>query len=63
MGNIKKCVSLYSLQYQYMHGKMNLDAIFAFMEELGVGGLKSFRIRCFMALRNRLKKPIRNGNS
>ncbi len=40
MGNIKKCVSLYSLQYQYMHGKMNLDAIFAFMEELGVEGIE-----------------------
>lgn len=37
---IKSCVSLYSLQYQYLHGKMNLEDMFRYMDELHVEGIE-----------------------
>lgn len=40
MSRIKRCVSLYSLQYQYMTGEMSLEAIFNYMKELGVEGIE-----------------------
>lgn len=40
MSKIKTCVSLYSLQYQYMTGKMKLEDIFRYMKELGVEGIE-----------------------
>ena len=40
MSRIKTSVSLYSLQYQYMNGKMNLEDIFRYMKELGVEGIE-----------------------
>lgn len=40
MSRIKTCVSLYSLQYEYMTGKMNLEDIFKYMKELGVEGIE-----------------------
>lgn len=40
MSRIKTCVSLYSLQYQFMTGKMNLEDIFQYLKTLGVEGLE-----------------------
>ena len=40
MSRIKTCVSLYSLQYEYMHGRMNLEDLFRYMKELGVEGIE-----------------------
>lgn len=40
MGKIKTSVSLYSLQYQYMNGKMDLEDIFSYMKELGAEGIE-----------------------
>lgn len=37
---IKSAVSLYSLQYQYIRGKMNLEDMFKFLQELGVQGVE-----------------------
>lgn len=37
---IKTSVSLYSLQYQYLHGKMNLEQMFQFMKDLNVDGVE-----------------------
>ncbi len=37
---IKTSVSLYSLQYQFLHGKMNLEDIFKYMTELNVDGIE-----------------------
>lgn len=37
---IKSCVSLYSLQYQYMTGKMDLEAVIKYMKELNVEGIE-----------------------
>lgn len=37
---IKSSVSLYSLQYQYLTGKMDLDGILAYMKELNVDGIE-----------------------
>ena len=37
---IKTSVSLYSLQYQYLHGKMNLEDMLKFMQELKVDGIE-----------------------
>lgn len=37
---IKSCVSLYSLQYQFLTGNMNLDDILRYMEELHVEGIE-----------------------
>lgn len=38
--SIKSCVSLYSLQYQYLQGKMNLEDIFKFVKEIGTDGIE-----------------------
>ncbi|RCA11203.1 sugar phosphate isomerase/epimerase family protein [Enterococcus durans] len=40
MSNIKSCVSLYSLQYEYMHGRMSLEDIFKYLYEIGVNGVE-----------------------
>lgn len=40
MSNIKSCVSLYSLQYEYMHGRMSLKDIFKYLYEIGVDGIE-----------------------
>lgn len=40
MRKIKTCVSLYSLQNQYMTGKMTLEDIFKYIKELGVEGIE-----------------------
>lgn len=37
---IKSSVSLYSLQYEFLHGKMNLDDILNYMNELHVDGIE-----------------------
>lgn len=37
---IKTSVSLYSLQYQYLHGKMNLEDMMKYMRELHVDGIE-----------------------
>lgn len=37
---IKTSVSLYSLQYQFLHGKMNLEDIFKYMKELNADGIE-----------------------
>ncbi|RAP45577.1 MAG: sugar phosphate isomerase, partial [Methanosphaera sp. rholeuAM74] len=37
---IKSSVSLYSLQYQYLQGKMNLEEIIAFVKGLGSDGIE-----------------------
>ena len=37
---IKASVSLYSLQYQYLQGKMNLEEIIAFVKSLGSDGIE-----------------------
>lgn len=37
---MKTSVSLYSLQYQFLHGKMNLEDIFQYMNELNVDGIE-----------------------
>jgi len=37
---IKSSVSLYSLQYQYLQGKMNLDEIMGFVKSLGTDGIE-----------------------
>lgn len=37
---IKSSVSLYSLQYQYLQGKMNLEQIIEFVENLGADGIE-----------------------
>ena len=37
---IKSSVSLYSLQYEYLHGKMSLEDIVKFMKELNVEGIE-----------------------
>ncbi len=37
---IKSSVSLYSLQYQYLWGKMNLEDIFKFVKEIGSDGIE-----------------------
>lgn len=37
---IKSCVSLYSLQYQYLQGKMSLDDIFKFVKDLRSKGIE-----------------------
>lgn len=37
---IKSSVSLYSLQYQYLTGKMNLDAILKFVTDLNADGIE-----------------------
>lgn len=37
---IKSGVSLYSLQYQYLHGKMNLEDMLKYMQELNVDGIE-----------------------
>lgn len=38
--SIKSSVSLYSLQYQYLQGKMNLEDIFKFVKDLGANGVE-----------------------
>lgn len=38
--SIKSAVSLYSLQYQFLEGKMNLEDMFKFVKELGVEGIE-----------------------
>lgn len=40
MSRIKTCVSLYSLQYEYMTKRMSLEDIFKFMQENGVEGVE-----------------------
>jgi sugar phosphate isomerase/epimerase len=40
MGSIKTCVSLYSLQNEYMTKKMNLEDIFRFLHEHDVDGVE-----------------------
>lgn len=40
MGKIKTCVSLYSLQYEYMNQRMTLEDIFKFLEDNGVEGIE-----------------------
>ena len=40
MSRIKTCVSLYSLQYEFMHGRMKLEDLFRYMKELGVEGIE-----------------------
>ena len=40
---IKASVSLYSLQYQYLQGKMNLEEIIAFVKSLGSDGIELLR--------------------
>lgn len=40
MGNIKTCVSLYSLQYEYMNGRMSLEDIFCYLAENQVDGIE-----------------------
>lgn len=40
MGKIKTCVSLYSLQYEYMNGRMSLEDIFQFLSENNVDGVE-----------------------
>ncbi len=37
---IKSCVSLYSLQYQYLTGKMNLEEIVKYVKSLGTEGIE-----------------------
>lgn len=37
---IKSSVSLYSLQYQYLQGKMNLEQIIAFVKDIGADGIE-----------------------
>jgi len=37
---IKSSVSLYSLQYNYLQGKMNLDQIIRFVKDLGADGIE-----------------------
>lgn len=37
---IKSLVSLYSLQYQYLTGKMDLEAILKYMKDLDVDGIE-----------------------
>ncbi len=38
--SIKSCVSLYSLQYQYLQGKMTLEDILKFVKDLGTDGIE-----------------------
>lgn len=38
--SIKSCVSLYSLQYQYLNGKMTLEDILKFVTDLGTEGIE-----------------------
>lgn len=38
--SIRPCVSLYSLQYQYLLGKMSLDDIFRFVKSTGAEGIE-----------------------
>ena len=38
--SIKSCVSLYSLQYQYLNGKMTLEDILKFVIDLGTEGIE-----------------------
>lgn len=40
MSNIKRAVSLYSLQDKYARGMMSLEDIFRFLTEIGVGGVE-----------------------
>lgn len=40
MSKIKTCVSLYSLQNEYMHKRMNLEDIFKFMKDNSVEGVE-----------------------
>lgn len=40
MNKIKTCVSLYSLQNEYMHKRMNLEDIFCFLHDNGVEGVE-----------------------
>lgn len=40
MGKIKTCVSLYSLQNEYMNGRMSLEDIFKFLSENEVEGIE-----------------------
>lgn len=40
MGKIKTCVSLYSLQYEYMNGRMSLEDIFQFLSDNDVDGVE-----------------------
>lgn len=40
MSRIKTCVSLYSLQHEYMTKKMSLEDIFRFMHENSVDGVE-----------------------
>lgn len=37
---IKTCVSLYSLQYEFMHKRMSLEDIFCFLDKEGVQGIE-----------------------
>ena len=61
MSRIKTCVSLYSLQCEFMAGTMKLEDVFRYMKELEVEGINFYRIRCFMEPRNPLKRRMRNG--
>lgn len=40
MSRIKTSVSLYSLQYEFMSGRMKLEDLFRYMKELGVEGIE-----------------------
>lgn len=40
MSQIKTCVSLYSLQYEYLNKRMSLEDIFRFLSENGVDGVE-----------------------
>ena len=46
MSRIKTCVSLYSLQDEYLNHRMNLEDIMRFVKEKGAEGVEILPTRC-----------------
>ena len=60
---IKSSVSLYSLQYQYLTGKMDLEAILKYMKDLDVDGIELLPDQMIQEHRNHRRKHLQNGTN
>ena len=63
MSRIKRCVSLYSLQDQYMTGKMNLEDLFQFLHENGVEGVEVLPDQMIHGAPNPTEETLAHWNS
>lgn len=62
MAKIKKSVSLYSMQYQYLHGNMDLKDMFDLLKELNVEGVELIPDQMIRNTPNPSQESIDNWN-